>query len=98
MVDLKNLYDYCTAKQKKAKKAGKRRKPLVQYIPKDIVLAQYKLSDAHYKLFMSSTKGLEPHEKTTRTTLIKRLHCWLLDTRVRYANKPDRMSLAFIMD
>jgi hypothetical protein len=47
---------------------------------------------------MSSTKGLEPHEKTTRTTLIKRLHCWLLDTRVRYANKPDRMSLAFIVN
>ena len=96
IVPLEDLWDYCTAKQAKDIAAGNRRKPLVQYIPKEIVIT--KMDEDDYKLFMSSTKGLAPREKTIRNRLIKRLHCWLTYTRVLYANEPNRMSLAFIVN
>jgi hypothetical protein len=96
IVAMKDLWDYCIAEQKKNTKAGDRCRPLVQYIPKEIAITKMKADE--YKLFMSSTKGLAPHDKTIRNRLIKRLHCWLQYTRVKYADKPDRMSLAFIMD
>ena len=94
IVAMKDLWDFCIAEQKKDKKAGDRCKPLVQYIPKEIVIT--KMDEDDYKLFMSSTKGLAPREKTIRNRLIKRLHCWLTYTRVLYSDEPNRMSLAFI--
>ena len=43
-IPLEGLWDYCKLEQAKDFIAGKRHKPLGQYVPKDILLTKYKMS------------------------------------------------------
>lgn len=98
IIPTEDLWDYCKLEQTRDFMAGGRCKPLGQYVPKDILLTKYKMSESNYKILMSGTKNLTPHEKTLRRNLTKRVYAWLSYFRVHRPKNFNRMSLEFILN